>query len=538
MSLDLENLSEEDRQKVILLALAESAKKFDGQGFLDFYYLIWRRHAPPYAKQWVKSFMSGEWTILNCFRGSTKSTTMTITFSAFVLGHFPHNSILIVGANDSAGAKFSATIADIVEHYDGWKMAFPHVIPDKEKGWGAEGYFVKDTNYEKQYGYGAWLQKTQTDHLRDPSLIGLGYNSGQIPGMHPRWLLMDDLHDRKNSAYPKDREGVVDTVGANILPTITKAATGSDKPFIGVSCTFWDKQDAYHMLLATGLFKLQKTPAIKFTEDGDVLFDGKNAKLTWAEGFPLELVEKYRHTVSSKEFSRMYLCDIETDAFSMYNWMSFDEDSISPDWSTYLGIDPVDTYKGRQGVESGRSYFAMGRGKRTPMGGLVVEDGVLTQCAPSDMETYILREHHANSNLVMGVMETIGGGSASYDFMIANNAGMKVISYDQTWIYEKYRTNKEKRQYDILEPLFRNGVLQVSTRRSPYLDALRSYLEKYPNLPDSCAELDVADSVVMLVACVPDIGTQWRVAEGLLKLSERRTFKPSIWASIGDIRVN
>lgn len=172
------------------------------------------------------------------------------------------------------------------------------------------------------------------------------------------------------------------------------------------------------------------------------------------------------------------------------------------------------------------------------MGGLVVEDGVLTQCAPSDMETYILREHHANSNLVMGVMETIGGGSASYDFMIANNAGMKVISYDQTWIYDKYRTNKEKRQYDILEPLFRNGVLQVSTRRSPYLDALRSYLEKYPNLPDSCAELDVADSVVMLVACVPDIGTQWRVAEGLLKLSDRRTFKPSIWASIGDIRVN
>jgi hypothetical protein len=86
-------------------------ENFTVAGFKHFYWCIWRREAPPYTDEWIEIFMSGKWTILECFRGSTKSTTLTITFSAFILGHFPFSSVLIVQSNDNKANQSSAAIA-------------------------------------------------------------------------------------------------------------------------------------------------------------------------------------------------------------------------------------------------------------------------------------------------------------------------------------------------------------------------------------------------------------------------------------------
>ncbi|MFA6271091.1 MAG: hypothetical protein WC657_07860, partial [Candidatus Paceibacterota bacterium] len=459
---------------------------------MDFYFVIWGREAPPYAKEWVKRFMAGEWTILYCFRGSTKSTTLTVTFSAFCLGHEPHTSVLIVSANDGSGAKLSATIADIIEHYEGWKMVFPHVVPDKEKGWGAQGYFIRDS---KVQDYGKWLQMCQADHLRDPSLVGLGVNSGEIVGMHPRRLMFDDIHDRKNSAFPKDRENVVDTVRANIIPTITKAATDV-KPFVGVACTFWDKSDAYNLLLNTGLFKLVKTPVFRYVDVSDIEFEGKPIELTWSDGFPLDEVLKYRKTESANEFARMYLCDIASASMTHYRWMSFPNSEIDWNWNMIAGADPVNAYMPRSGMEGGRSHFALCYGLRSPSGAMIIGDGVVEQCTPTDAETYIVRAQNTYPNLQYTVIETDGGGSVFYNFL-SRNPGVRVKPMKTSDIF---RGAKAKRQYEILEPLFRNGVLQISDAQTPFLDALRSYLDRYPNLDENAKEWDVADSVVWAVA--------------------------------------
>ena len=500
---------------------------------MDFYWVIWRREAPPYAQEWVKSFISGDWTMLYCFRGSTKSTTLTITFSAFCLGHEPHTSVLLVQASDDAGAKSAATIADIVEHYEGWRLTFPNIVPDKEKGWGAQGYFLKDMEQEKLLGYGGWLQKCQQDHLRDPSFIGLGVNSGQIPGMHPRRLFFDDIHDRKNSAFPKDRENVVDTVRANILPTITKAATEKVKPFVGVACTFWDKSDAYNMMLNTGLFTFKRTPIIRFDDDGDVEFDGKKAKLTWPQGFPLEMVETYRQTESAAEFARMYLCDIATNAFTNYQWLSFPNSEISWKWPMICGVDPVNAYLPKAGTEGGRSHFAMSYCLRTTTGAMVVADGIVEQCTPTDAETYIMRAHTVYENLQKVVIESDGGGSVFVNF-ISRNPNAKILPMKTS---DVFRGDKKKRQYEILEPLLRNGVLQISDAKTPFLDAVRLYLDRYPNLDEHAKEWDVADSLVWAVVGAPDLQTKFLVGSGQLNLYKKRGFTKHPMATAGGIRV-
>lgn len=532
-SADFASLPKEELDKLKLMVCVEKAKEFSVDGFLAYYYVIWRRDPPPYARGWAKAFMSGEWTILYCFRGSTKSTTLTITFSSFCLGHQPYTSALIVQANDNAGAKSSATIADIIEHYDGWKMVFPKIVPDKEKGWGAQGYFVKDEMFVEQNGYGAWLQECQKDHLRDPSFVGLGVNSGEIPGMHPRRLFFDDIHDRKNSAFPKDRENVVDTVRANILPTITKAATEDNKPFVGVACTFWDKSDAYNVMLQTGLFTLKRTPIIRFTEKGDVDFDGKPAKLTWADGFPLDRVQMYRDTNSSAEFARMYLCDISSQAFTNYNWITFPSEEVNWKWTMIAGVDPVNAYMPKSGTDGGRSHFAMCYALRSPTGAMVVADGIVEQCTPTDAETYIMRAHNTFENLQKVVIEADGGGSVFVNFLMRNPKA-KVVPMKTSDIF---RGDKKKRQYEILEPLLRNGVLQISDANTPYLDAVRNYLDKYPNLDEHAKEWDVADSVVWAVVGAPDLQTKWQVASGNLDLNKRSTLPRHPMAYAGGIGI-
>ena len=69
-------------------------------------------------------------------------------------------------------------------------MVFPHVVPDRDLGWGAGGYEVKRTDIE----YEEW--RAANAGRKDPTLIGVGYKSRAIIGKHPDGvLIVDDIHD-------------------------------------------------------------------------------------------------------------------------------------------------------------------------------------------------------------------------------------------------------------------------------------------------------------------------------------------------------
>ena len=489
-----------EKEKGELGVRAQNAREnFTVKGFKDFFWCIWRREAAPYTDEWIRSFMSGLWTILECFRGSTKSTTLTITFSAFILGHFPYTSELIVQANDQAANRSTAAISNIIKNFSGWKATFPNVVPDEARGWGANGYFVQDLQYVKEQSYESWMEKTMRDHVKDPSFVGAGITSADIVGMHPRWLFFDDIHDRQNSTYPKDRENVVQTVRENVIPVITKP--GGEKPFFGVACTFWDRADAYHILLNTGLFQHIKTPIFEYvSEGGDAAFEGRAVKLAWPTGYPIESVVLYYTSNDVVTFKREYLCDESSEIDRAYKYQSYKSEEIDPRWSYVSGVDPVGVLNQGEGI----SHFAMLEGCLTPYNSVVVTGGILEKCGSLQGEEYIVQSQTAHPNFLRAVVEGNGVG-AIFAGTLTRHPGLVVQTVK---VSEIGAGSKLQRQYKFLEPVVRIGALRVSDAGTSILNAVRDYLERFPNFSPSDPLADIGDALVLLVYGFPQVWTQ------------------------------
>jgi hypothetical protein len=531
-NLDLNSLSPEQKLQVELLFKAQLARDLPigVEGFRSFYYCIWRKDLQPYAeKDWVPAFATGDWTILECHRGSGKTADMTVSYNAYTLAKEPWTFNLVIQASDDTANKSTSLISEIVEHYEGWKLCFPDIVPDKERGWGAKGYFIKDEAFIRQHGYGAWLEKCGQDHSKDPSFVGAGIGSADPVGMHPKRIFIDDIHDIKNSAFPKDRANVVATMRANIMPTISKP--GKEKPFIGIACTPWDKEDAYHILYKTGLFKRITTPILTFTEDGDKEFEGKKCKLTWDHplGYDLAKVNDLRKGVSAAEFARMYLCDLEAAKNRMYKWYSYPEKDIDYTLPMGGGVDYASVYLPTTSHEGGRSYFAMAYGVLQPNGSLIISDGVLEQCTQLAAEAYVARAQNTYPGWLHTVIESDGVG-AQFVQLVQRNRDMKVVPMRTS---EVFRGSKELRQYEVLSPLFERAVLRVSEASTPFLDCLRSYLENYPNLDRHAPEWDVADSVLWLTMVFPQLSNQAKIVSGEKLVSYGRERVSNPWNALG-----
>lgn len=499
-------------------------ENFTLEGFKHFFWCIWKREVAPYADSWIKSFMGLAWTILECFRGSTKSTTLTVTFSAFILGHFPHTSILIVQANDTAANKSTAAIANIIKLFSGWKKVFPTVIPDEKRGWGANGYFIQDMSIAEK-DYSGWVEKTMQDHIKDPSFVGAGITSADIVGMHPRWLFFDDIHDRQNSTYPKDRENVVATVRENVLPVITKP--GGDKPFFGIACTFWDESDAYHILLETGLFKHIKTPILEYVdaEFADAEFEGKPVKLAWKEGYSIEDVNLYRTSNDSVTFKREYLCDETSDLDRAYKYQTYRNEEIDFKWSCALGVDPVGVLNSGSGI----SHFAALLGFLTPYNSVVVTDGLLEKCGSLQGEEYIVSTQSRYPNFLRAVIESNGVG-AIFAGTLTRHPG---LTAQPVRVEEIGKGNKFHRQFTFLEPLLRIGALRFSDANTPILRSVKKYLDTFPNFSDKDPLADIGDALVLLAYAFPSI---WTGVVASVPMGSSRIIPPRKTVDVGSYR--
>ena len=73
--------------------------------------------------------------IIEAFRGSSKTTSISIAFLAFRIGLNPHDSFLALQSTAAAARATCRQVADLVTHNPGWHTAFPHVVRDKEGGW-------------------------------------------------------------------------------------------------------------------------------------------------------------------------------------------------------------------------------------------------------------------------------------------------------------------------------------------------------------------------------------------------------------------
>ena len=274
--------------------LANIAREDNPEGFGAFYELVFGRKQPRHTLGWIeqiyKSKGNGRGTIIEAFRGSTKTTVLTIAFSAFRIGKEPEKSNLLLQVGDDIAKDNTQAIANIIEFNEGWKLVYPSIVPDKEIGWGDKGYNVKDTSME----YGEWRSLCDKSKGKDPTSIGLGYKSSSIIGKHPTgMILIDDILDENNSSSTKELSKVLRIVKGTIMPVIVP---GIWNIVIG---TPWTTKDVLAYFKATGEYDLVRTP---------VILDDKPV---WKSRFGLDELEKIKRKSGSIEYARMYLLDLE-----------------------------------------------------------------------------------------------------------------------------------------------------------------------------------------------------------------------------------
>jgi len=173
------------------------------EGFFTFFTLIHNKRPLPHACEWIEKLYEarklGKDLVVEAFRGSTKTTTM-MTFVAYRIGLEPHKANLVIQVSEDMAADNTSNIADMIEYNDNWKIIFPNIVPDKEKGWSARGYEVKNT----EVPYERWVR--MNSERKNPTLVGLGRTSKKITGKHPDGVcLIDDLDEELNTSSAREQ---------------------------------------------------------------------------------------------------------------------------------------------------------------------------------------------------------------------------------------------------------------------------------------------------------------------------------------------
>lgn len=513
-------LPEETRKQLDVLVRGRLVQELpvSFEGVRSYYYCKYGRELPRHTRAWVKetlrAYENESGVLLEGFRGSTKSTS-ALTVCEYLLGKFPWKSGLITAATESDANALGKFISDTIDLNAGWKACFPNVVPDKERGWGADGgYFLRDTAVE----YEEWVQKTMTDHQRDPSLLAISI-TGAV-GKHPSlFLLCDDIHTGKNS-QGLELKRIKSMFFSDVFPTLNRP---KPRPFFVSTFTPWDEEDTNAELKRSNAYKHLLTPILTYHPEGKYEFEGERVNLTWEEAYDLGKVKELCRTNSASEFARMYLCDLKKAGTKLYKYYSYPHENINPSWLRAAGVDYASVYMPTKHVIGGRSHFALCIGTKTPLNQIVVVDGIVEQCTQADGESYVLSVQQNSSNFRHTALEAIGKGEEFYNLMRRNPLARVVP--------RTVKGKKADRLYKELSPLFENGTLLVSDADTKFLNALRRFLDRAPNLDEHAMEWDVADSVYHMVSCFPEcLSLPPQPNENLVVIRQR---KKSPWASLG-----
>lgn len=448
--MDLSQYTDEQLESVEKLILAELAQDFTPRGFEAFFELMNDLSLPDHHKdaigQFFKSWEKGRGVVIEMFRGAAKTTVFT-ALAMFIVGHYPSHTGFIIQANGNSAAKISLEIATKIQHSEDWRLVFPHIVPDEEKGWAREGYFVKRTDIP----YDTWIKSRMGK--RDPTFFGAGYKSSVIIGKRPNWFILDDVNDENNTASEAEALRVEKLLSGTIFP----AANMADKMI--VIGTPWNENDVIHYCLATKEFD-----HVKYA----VYTDGKP---TWPEQFPEEQIVKERNRVGEIEYARMYLLDLsKTKGLTLKEeWLHrFPNTDINLDWPVFIGVDFTSTEDPRK---RRGDYFALAVGRLIPGKALLVlEDGVRARLSKAEAEGTVVSWCARYPTLLSVGVEAIMSGNLFYTDLL-NNAELRAAGVYPVPV--RFKRDKGTRFEQEMAPLFQRGRVMIADSQNAFLRAFR-----------------------------------------------------------------
>jgi hypothetical protein len=491
-------MTDEGRENALLVARATRARVLDfgAEGFGHFYWCGTRHELPPYARdRWVPKLVTAKLNstgvILEGFRGATKSTVI-FWWVLYVLGKRPVGSTVLCRINDAAAAETGNAMAEIIDKSMAWKLVFPNVIPDPQRRWSTEGWFVKDTSVD----YNAWVQKTISDHLGEPSLLTAGITSGVHIGKHPSngWYF-DDFHDEQNTRSLREMQNIVDTIEKNIIPTWTRP---EGHPTLAGACTFWGDNDGYHSLLKTGLFEHVRTPIFSVDPTSEIIYPGlthkgERIRLAWPEAFPLEKIVEIEKQ-NPVWFPVMYLCDLESLKGSVLkaDWLHTFGGEIGENWPVYFGVDFASSDDSLK--EKERDYFCLSVGKAIPGGGMVIVDGLRGRFPASESMGHIkaFASKYAGNLVTIGV-EKFGAG-ALFKEMLIYNTDLPILPVP----FEGAAIRSKGQRFQAeggLAPMFVDGRLWLADVDNDFISAFRDEWVSWDGTASRTGHDDCMDAV-------------------------------------------
>jgi hypothetical protein len=365
---------------------------------------------------------------------------------------------------DGIAADNSSEIANIIEFNAGKEAVFPYVQPDKRADWGAGGYDIFRTDMP----YSAFKNK-KLRWGKDPSLIGVGYTSGEIIGKHPSSVaIVDDINNEKNTASHRRNAEVNKIVQETIFPTFSP--NDPYEIFVG---TPWVYNDTLSYVESTGEYVVIETPVmeyVKATDAGAVWYPELEmwVRPAWPEMFPVEKIEAARKRAGIMGFARQYMLDLSAAAGKelKLEWLhEYPHDQISQSWPVVMGVDFASTADKLRLKD--RDYFAISVGRLIPGGGIVLIDGwrghVSTGEAQQRVESFA-RQYGAKVHAI-GV-ETQGKGEEFFNILLHSTI-LPVVPFTPE------NLNKGRRFQDRMAPAFQFTRAWISDEPNEYLAQFR-----------------------------------------------------------------
>ncbi|MEJ2756969.1 MAG: hypothetical protein P8046_00675 [Anaerolineales bacterium] len=456
----LKNLTEEKLEALKGWCRAELAGAADSpEGFAHFYALVYRRELPRHAREeWLPLIYAagekGKGSLIEAFRGSGKSSTLSVAWVAYRIGHHPADSNIIIQAGNDSARDTCNQVMELIASHPAWGAVFPSVRPDFKR-WGEKGYEVMRTDM----AYKDWRALAASTKGKDPTLIGLGYKSRAVIGKHPTGvLLIDDIHDENNTRSGRELEMVRLVVMGTILPTVTASTW---QVVVG---TPWVGEDILAYLKATSRYLHLRTPVLR------------EGKPVWLERFPAEEIERRRQESGVVEFARMYLLDLgaASGAHLRRDWLGrYPLARIDPAWPVVMGVDYASAAD-RQSSRD-RDYFAVAIGRALPGGaGVVLVDGFRGRVSQGEAEMRLkqLAGMYPTTQLI-GV-EAVGKGEEFYHLMLRTSR----LPIQQVL---PGRSSKGERFEKGMAPLFQFNRAWVSDVETPFLRAFEQEWVSWPH---------------------------------------------------------
>jgi len=211
--------------------------------------------------------------------------------------------------------------------------------------------------------------------------------------------------------------------------------------------------------------------------------------------YSAKAIIRERATAAVRGFARMFLLDLAAAKVAGLKYYMYPHQEIDTvKWPMYGGADLATVLtKGRRD-DPGRDYFSLAYGAKTPLGKLVIVDGIFEQCTQAQAEDHMKKPQEVFPGWRFSVMEGDGLGESLYVSFTSRNPGLRVTMMKTKGKGKRYRQEQE------MGPWLENGQVMISDADTPYLNALRKALDDFPD-----GNNDIRDGLYWVCRAVPDV---------------------------------